>query len=332
MIKAKNVIKKKFKDLHDQRLAFNERILDEYKPIIQPLTTLVETNNSQLKNNNKKKKNVTAQQLFESDENGANFIQPKKQKKTLKTQVEEIRSRPLGHSSNSANISSTNLENLFSDVDIVSETQQNNSTSSENNSTNTSSKVPVRTKPLSSTDLSHRHYTVQKIDGELYLGGNNLTIKNNAIVIKNKKFTSTPGLLELLLKRNPLKYDPNDLNLYKIILQFTNAHRTNFSASGQIVRDPLNVKYKHIIKHLFPSSLSSSVAGEGVGRRKQKNIQNDYMIYDKSKKAAYTYWDDPNELVERLQLLTASKSAGHSGHNNEIISILEELREANIIN
>lgn len=44
-----------------------------------------------------------------------------------------------------------------------------------------------------------------------------------------------------------------------------------------------------------------------------------------------SYWNDPNELVDRLRLLISSKSAGHTGHNNEIISIIEELREANII-
>lgn len=44
-----------------------------------------------------------------------------------------------------------------------------------------------------------------------------------------------------------------------------------------------------------------------------------------------TYWDDPNELVDRLRLLASSASAGHTGHNNEIISIIEELREANLI-
>lgn len=45
----------------------------------------------------------------------------------------------------------------------------------------------------------------------------------------------------------------------------------------------------------------------------------------------HSYWNDPNELVDRLRLLIASKSAGHSGHNNEIISIIEELREHKII-
>jgi len=35
---------------------------------------------------------------------------------------------------------------------------------------------------------------------------------------------------------------------------------------------------------------------------------------------------DPNELVDRLQLLEASRQAGHNAHNNEILSIIEELR------
>ena len=44
-----------------------------------------------------------------------------------------------------------------------------------------------------------------------------------------------------------------------------------------------------------------------------------------------TYWNDANELVNRLRLLTASTAAGHTGHNNEIAAIVEELREAEII-
>lgn len=45
----------------------------------------------------------------------------------------------------------------------------------------------------------------------------------------------------------------------------------------------------------------------------------------------YVYWDDPNELVDRLRLLIASQEAGNSNHSNEINRILEELIESNII-
>ncbi|KAL4083731.1 hypothetical protein QTP88_029047 [Uroleucon formosanum] len=37
------------------------------------------------------------------------------------------------------------------------------------------------------------------------------------------------------------------------------------------------------------------------------------------------YYDDPNELVTRLNLLVSSQSVGNTGVNKEIISILEEL-------
>ena len=54
------------------------------------------------------------------------------------------------------------------------------------------------------------------------------------------------------------------------------------------------------------------------------------MTYN-SRPYQYIFWNDPNELCERLELLLASTSAGNQAHKNEIISIIEELREANII-
>lgn len=55
------------------------------------------------------------------------------------------------------------------------------------------------------------------------------------------------------------------------------------------------------------------------------------MRHNRNEHVSYTYWDDPNELVERLRLLMASQAAGHTGHTNEIASIVEELREACLI-
>ena len=45
----------------------------------------------------------------------------------------------------------------------------------------------------------------------------------------------------------------------------------------------------------------------------------------------YVHWDDPNELVDRLRLRMAERQARNQSHNNEIQSIIEELREAEII-
>ena len=40
---------------------------------------------------------------------------------------------------------------------------------------------------------------------------------------------------------------------------------------------------------------------------------------------------DPNELVERLELLLASGDAGNTGVHNEIVSICEELRKRKML-
>ncbi|XP_011688856.1 PREDICTED: uncharacterized protein K02A2.6-like [Wasmannia auropunctata] len=39
----------------------------------------------------------------------------------------------------------------------------------------------------------------------------------------------------------------------------------------------------------------------------------------------YVHWDDPNELVDRLRLLDASRRVRNNAHDNEILSIIEEL-------
>lgn len=45
----------------------------------------------------------------------------------------------------------------------------------------------------------------------------------------------------------------------------------------------------------------------------------------------YLHWGDPDELVKRLRVLIGTKRARHTGHDNEIIYIIDELREVGII-
>ena len=49
------------------------------------------------------------------------------------------------------------------------------------------------------------------------------------------------------------------------------------------------------------------------------------------KKPDCIYGDNPNDLVNRLRLLLSTESVAHKNHKNEIISIVEEMKEANII-
>jgi len=44
----------------------------------------------------------------------------------------------------------------------------------------------------------------------------------------------------------------------------------------------------------------------------------------------YVHWDDSNELMDHLRLLDASHRVGNNAHD-EMLSIIEELREAGLI-
>lgn len=136
---------------------------------------------------------------------------------------------------------------------------------------------------------------------------------NGNLNINGKMYPATPGLLQLLFLKKPENQTSDDLKLYLNILEESNVYRRNFDPNQQIKGNNSH-KYKQIIKPLIQNKRS----GNGLMNLPKDNID-------------YIYWDDPNEVVDRLRLLISSQQAGHNNHNNEILSILEELREANII-
>jgi hypothetical protein len=167
-----------------------------------------------------------------------------------------------------------------------------------------------------------RHDSFQE---KFFIGSSVVEFMGKDIKVDNNFYKTTPGLYELLFKNNPKKYTQNDLSTYKEILDLGNACRPNFDPSAPIrLRSD---KYKSVIAPLyFPSQNYTETP-----KRPRKAIGKGMIKETNNYPINYVYWDDPNELVERLRLLVASQTAGHSGHNNEIVSIVEELRESGII-
>lgn len=151
------------------------------------------------------------------------------------------------------------------------------------------------------------------------------TNKHYVVTIDDRRYELTPGLKELLMRKKPnLKIiNEKDKTIYKDILDHTNAHKRNFDPNGQLKGDK-GLKYRQIIKPLFSEQYENSNAmkrgGSYIPKYKKYKSNTDYI-----------FWDDPNELIERLKLLIASKNAGNTNHDNEILSIIEELTEAGII-
>jgi hypothetical protein len=155
------------------------------------------------------------------------------------------------------------------------------------------------------------------------VGNSKLSILNNDLIIENKTYKGTKGLYELLFKKASTNYTQEDLKHYEEIIVKTNAHKRYYQTNQQIDGGKLP-KYKNIIAPLVLTTgeqeeEKQSTSGQGLLKEVNKNAID------------LIYWDDPNELVGRLHLLIASQAAGNFNHRNEIISIIEELREANII-
>lgn len=68
---------------------------------------------------------------------------------------------------------------------------------------------------------------------------------------------------------------------------------------------------------------------KGSKKKKGGNIETNFIPYNEN--IAYEFYDNPNELCDRLRLLLASRAAGNSNHSQEINSLIAELRESRYI-
>ena len=163
-------------------------------------------------------------------------------------------------------------------------------------------------------------------DGVFYIGDSPVEIVDDNITIKGKEYEGTPGLWELLIMKRPNHtiYTPEDLVNYAKILHDTNAMKHNHNPKSTKPKSSKGQKYKEIIKPIWDdiySGYSYLSSGNGV-KRSETTL---------SAAKTTVIPSDPNALIERLDLLLASKRAGNTGVRNELVSICDELRRQNVI-
>ncbi|KAL4090174.1 hypothetical protein QTP88_025073 [Uroleucon formosanum] len=126
---------------------------------------------------------------------------------------------------------------------------------------------------------------VQK-NGRVVLGKKEINLVDKTLTIGDISYPLTQGLGNLIFSKNPKLYNKNDLDAYKSILIQTSAH---LKADEKKIKQGGN-KYHDIIQNLFRM-------GRGLSMKLQRH--------------SLVYWNDPNELVDRLRLLLASKAADY---------------------
>jgi len=151
------------------------------------------------------------------------------------------------------------------------------------------------------------------------IGDREVRIFENDIIVAGKQYSGRRQLWSLLVYRDlqDSTYSPDVLASYASILKDSNAIYHNNDPSSRKPKSSRAPKYLKIVKQIWEDMRTK----QGTGRIKKT-----------SSKVDYKYYDDPNELVDRLRLLYGSARAGNDVHRNEMIEILAELEERGVIN
>ena len=183
----------------------------------------------------------------------------------------------------------------------------------------------VKALKLNQSQYLDKIYGVRNENNKFFIGNLPIGFYTDKIKVNGVAYPKTTGLLELLIAKQPNKNNikPDDLTNYRKILKLSSAHKRQYNKDERIRVHNSN-KFNNIIAPMFNITSKTEVLIKGGSLPR-------YKIAKKRSALDYVYWDDPNELVDRLQLLTAERSAGNPSHINEIHSIIEELREAGYI-
>lgn len=303
LIQATESIRKKFKKLHNERIERKQILEEQYKPITSKIGKLIVTTAAVSKQ--RKKPLLNSSNMSKNSEN-----------------IDESIQDDIFTSANNNNISTNN--EIVGEPSIQEESQQlaenhfdtiNNNDNDHNDSytmflsgvepKNITSNI--ETKPIG-IKRKRTHDSIHSISGirkQRILS--HQPPKNKSLYVKLKRLEEIDALQPYLARNNLVKKEIRK--------------RIKHTDINQNMNNKKKKRKKNDVNDM-KSNLSSK--GEGV-------VIPDIMVVDNNKTKSYVYWDNANELCGRLKLLIASQNAGHTGHQNEIVSILEELREAKII-
>lgn len=310
LTESRNTLKRKFDEIKQMKNENALNLEETFKPITAPLNEIL----ADSKKLNKKSHNKNVNE----------------KKKTLLKKVERNAARKYVSNSGSESDEEFFSQDSKTDEDEgEDETRDSDSNEYEEEEEEESLNegkgegYDLNISKLKKEKILDNSYGPRKENNILMLGNSTLKIKNNKMELgSGNSWTLTQGLYSLIFHNMPSEYSKNDLETYKKILIETSAHKRYYDPNEQL-KGNRSTKYASIVRPLMLSVSPSSSPS-------QKYTGSAYMKLQQIK-PNYVYWNDVNELVERLQLLMSSRAAGNNNHTNEILSIIEELREAKII-
>lgn len=181
-------------------------------------------------------------------------------------------------------------------------------------------------------------------DEEIPTNRNPATKRSNSSAITPNKFVRVPLSIDRKLSG---RYSADELRRIRRVPTFFQSKKKQKIPVTVIHVPAINNPYltmEDVVKRRGVAAKGGEEGGEAIAintnvvkktKKKKKKaktgngIETDFVQYNEN--IVHEFYDDPNELCERLRLLIASRAAGNSNHAQEINSIISELRESNII-
>ena len=160
---------------------------------------------------------------------------------------------------------------------------------------------------------SDKTYGLYYKSGSFYIGNKPVIIVDDNIVVDGEEYQGTAGLWELIVTKtpDPAIYTDEDYDNYAKLMVQSNALKMGNDPESNRPKSSKAKKWRNVLKPIWEKR--RYFEGSGTGS------------------ATVIIPCDPNALLERLDLLMASKAAGNTGVRNELVSICDELKRQNII-
>ena len=142
---------------------------------------------------------------------------------------------------------------------------------------------------------------------KIYIRNKLAIIIDNDLIVGKDEYNGTRGLWELIVSKEPKVFTDEDYDNYAKLMVKTNALRIGNNPESRKPKSSKSYKWNIILKDIWANR--GKYEGSGI----------------------VVIPEDPNALLERLDLLLASQEAGHTGVGNELVSICDELKRQGVI-
>ena len=172
-------------------------------------------------------------------------------------------------------------------------------------------------------------------DRQLSLGRYFIHFKDNYLIVDDdNKYYMTPGFRSLLLETNPdmRNVTKEDKKNYKDITRLT---KNLIDLQGNL-KQASSTKYKEILRPMIERDYPYKIKKRKAESETETEFEDEPTTRGKGGFTGYPLPVilpcNPNDLIERMNLLFASREAGNTGVDNELKAIFKELHKKTIIN